>query len=69
VASLLDGFDDGFHVEGLDGSQVDDFGLNAVLGFELFGGDKGLADAAGEGYNGEVFAGALDLGFAELRRC
>jgi hypothetical protein len=34
----------------------------------LFGGDKGLANAAGQGYDGEVLAGALDLGFAELVR-
>jgi hypothetical protein len=33
----------------------------------LFGGDEGLADAAGEGDDGEIFAGALDFGFAELR--
>jgi hypothetical protein len=32
----------------------------------LFGGDEGLADAAREGDDGEVFAGALDFGFAEL---
>jgi hypothetical protein len=35
----------------------------------LFGGDEGLADAAGEGYDGEVGAGALDFGFAELVNC
>jgi hypothetical protein len=32
----------------------------------LFGSDERLADAAGEGYNGEIFAGALDFGFSEL---
>ena len=67
VAGLLDGLDDSLDVEGLDGAEVDDLSLNAVLGLELFGGDKGLADAAGEGDDGEVLAGALDLGLSELR--
>jgi hypothetical protein len=67
VARLLDGFDNGLDVEGLDGAQVEDFGFDAVLGLELFGGGERLADAAREGYDGEVLAGALDLGFAELR--
>jgi hypothetical protein len=66
VAGFLDGFDNGFDVEGLDGAQVDDFGFDAVLFLQLGGGGEGLADAAGEGYDGEVFAGALDFGFAEL---
>lgn len=66
MAGLLDGLDNGLDVEGLDGAQVDDFGFDAVLGLELFGGDEGLADAAGEGDDGEVFAWALDFGFAEL---
>jgi len=66
VARLFHGCDYGLDVEGLDGAQVDDFGFDAVFGFELFGGDEGLADAAGEGDDGEVFAWALDFGFAEL---
>jgi hypothetical protein len=37
------------------------------LFLELGGGGEGLADAAGEGYDGEVFARALDFGFAELK--
>jgi len=69
VAGLLDGLDNGLDVEGLDGAQVDDFGFDAVLGLELFGGDEGLADAAGEGDDGEVLAGALDLGLSELGVC
>jgi hypothetical protein len=32
VTGLLHGFDNGFDVEGLDGAQVDDFGLDAVFG-------------------------------------
>jgi hypothetical protein len=68
VAGLLNGLDNSLDVEGLDGAQVDDFSLDTVLGLELFGGDKGLADAAGEGYDSEVLAGALDLGLAELER-
>lgn len=67
MAGLLDGLDNGFNIKRLDGAQVDDFGLNTVLGLELFGGDEGLADAAGEGDDGEVLAGALDLGLSELR--
>jgi hypothetical protein len=66
VARLLYGFDNSLDVKGLDGAQVEDFGFNAVFGFELFGGGERLADAAREGYDGEVLAGALDLGFAEL---
>jgi hypothetical protein len=67
VARLLDGLDNGFYVKRLDGAQVEDFGFDTVFGLELFGGGEGLADAAGECYNGEVLAGALDLGFAELK--
>jgi hypothetical protein len=66
VARLLYGFDNGLDVERLDGAQVEDFGFNAVFGLELFGGGERLADAAREGYDGEVLAGALDLGLAEL---
>jgi hypothetical protein len=68
VTGLLDGLDNSLDIEGLDGAQVDDFGLDTVLGLELFGGDEGLADAAGEGYDGEVLARALDLSLAELER-
>jgi hypothetical protein len=66
VAGLLYGVDNCLDVERLDGAEVQDFGADAVFGLELFGGDEGLADAAGEGYDGEVGAGALDFGFAEL---
>jgi hypothetical protein len=69
VAGLLDGLDDSLDVEGLNGAQVDDLSLNTVLGLELFGGDEGLADTAGEGDDGEVLAGALDLGLSELEGC
>lgn len=66
MAGLLDGLDDGLDVERLYRAQVDDFGLDAVFLLELLGGDQGLADAAGKGDDGEVLAGALDLGLAEL---
>jgi hypothetical protein len=66
VAGLLDRLDDSLDVKGLDGAEVDDLSLNAVLGLELLGSDKRLADAAGEGDDGEVLAGTLDLGLAEL---
>jgi hypothetical protein len=69
VAGLLDGLDDSLDVEGLNGAQVDDLSLDTVLGLELFGGDEGLADTAGEGDDGEVLAGALDLGLSELEGC
>lgn len=66
MARLLDRLDDGLEVERLDGAQVDDLGLDAVALLQLLGGDEGLADAAREGDDGEVLAGALDLGLAEL---
>jgi hypothetical protein len=66
VARLLDRLYNRRDVERLDGAQVDDFGFDAVFGLELFGGDERLADAAREGYDGEVFSGALDFGFSEL---
>lgn len=66
MAGLLDRLDDSLDVEGLDGTQVDDFGLDAVLLLQLLGSDEGLTDAAREGDNGEVLAGALNLGLAEL---
>jgi hypothetical protein len=69
VAGLLDGLDDSLNVEGLDGAEVDDLSLNAVLGLELFSSDEGLTDAAGEGDDGEVLSGTLDLGLSELDSC
>jgi hypothetical protein len=69
VAGLLDRLDDGFDVERLDAAQVDDFGFDAVFALQLLGCDERLADAAREGDNGEVLAGALDLGLAELGGC
>lgn len=63
---LLDGVDDGLKVERLDGAEVDNLSLNAVLLGEGLSGDEGLADAAGEGDDGKILAGALDLGLADL---
>lgn len=63
---LLDGVDDGLEVERLDGTEVDDLSLNAVLLLESLGGNEGLADAAGEGDDGKVLTGALNLGLADL---
>lgn len=65
-AGLLDGVDDGLEVEGLDGAEVDDLNLNAVLLVESLSGDEGLAYATGEGDDGEVLAGTLNLGLADL---
>jgi len=66
VTSLLDRLDDGFDIKGLDGTEVDDLGLDAVLLLELLGGDQRLTDAAREGDDGKVGSGTLDLGLAEL---
>jgi hypothetical protein len=66
VSSLLDRLDDSLNIKGLDGTEVDDLGLNAVLLLELLGGDQRLTDAAGEGDDGKVLSGTLDLGLAEL---
>lgn len=63
---LLDGVDDGLEVERLDGAEVDNLSLNAVLLGKGLSGDEGLADAAGEGDDGKILAGALDLGLADL---
>ena len=65
-AGLLDGVDDGLEVERLDRAEVDDLSLNAVLLLESLSGDEGLANAAGEGDDGEILSGALDLGLADL---
>lgn len=46
VVGLLDGPHDGLHIEGLDGAEVDDFSLNAILFLQLVGGNKGLTDAS-----------------------
>lgn len=67
MTRLLYRLHDGLNIEGFYRSEVDDFGFDAISLFQLFGGDERLADAAGEGDNGEVLAWALDLGFAELR--
>lgn len=66
MARLLDRLDDGFDVHGLDGAEVDDFGFDAVFLLQVFGDVEGLTDGAGDGDDGEVFAGPLDLGFTEL---
>lgn len=68
MTSLLDRLDDSLNIKGLDGTEVDDLGLNAVLLLELLGGDQRLTDAAGEGDDGKVLSGTLDLGFAELQK-
>ena len=65
-AGLLDGVDDGLEVERLDRAEVDDLSLNAVLLLESLSGDEGLANAAGEGDDGKVLSGALNLGLADL---
>lgn len=66
VTSLLDRLDNGLDIKGLDGTEVDDLGLDAVLLLELLGGDQRLTNAAGEGDDGEIGSGALNLGLAKL---
>lgn len=65
AVGLLDGLDNGLEIQGLDGTQVDDLGLNTVVLLQVLGGDEGLADASGHGNNGEVLAGTLNLGLSE----
>lgn len=67
VAGLLDGLDDGLDIQGLDGTKVDHLSLDAVLLLELLGSSKRLTDAARNGNNGKVLAGALNLGLAKLQ--
>lgn len=69
VAGLLDRLDNGLDVEGLDGTEVDDLSLHTVALLQLLSSDERLTDAAGESNDGEILAGALDLGFAELYPC
>lgn len=66
MTGLLDRLDNGLDVERLDGAQVDDLGLNTILGLELLGGDKRLTNAAREGDDGEVLSWTLNLGLSEL---
>jgi len=66
--SLLDGVDDGLEVERLDGTEVDDLSLNAVLLLKSLSGNERLADAAGEGDDGKILARALNLSLADLCR-
>lgn len=66
MAGLLDRLDDSLDIKGLDGAEVDDLSLNTVLLLELLSSSQGLANAAGEGDDGEVLARTLDLSLAEL---
>lgn len=65
TVGLLDRLDDGLKVEGLDGTQVDDLSINTVVLLQVLSGDEGLTDASGHGHDGEILAGALNLGLAE----
>lgn len=64
VVGLLDGLDDGLDVEGLDGAEIDDLALDAVLLLEVLGRDQGLADAARERDDGDVLSNTLNLGLS-----
>lgn len=69
MARLLDRLDNSLNVQRLYGAEVDDFGLDTVPLLKVLGSNEGLADAAGEGYDGQVLARALDLGLAKLEAC
>jgi hypothetical protein len=66
VTGLLDRLDDSLNIKGLDGTEVDNLSLDAVLLLELLGGDQRLTDAARESDDGKVLSGTLDLSLAEL---
>ena len=61
---LLHRVDDGLGVERAQAPQVDHLGVDALLG-QLLGGVQRLADHDREGRDGDVLAGALDLGLAD----
>lgn len=67
AAGLLERLDDGLDIKGLDGSQVDDFGVDAVFLLQLGGGIERKSDAAREGYDGQVLARTLNLGLADRK--
>lgn len=66
MTGLLDRLDDSLNIKGLDGTEVDNLSLDAVLLLELLGGDQRLTDAARESDDGKVLSGTLDLSLAEL---
>ena len=67
AAGLLDRLDDGLNIERLDGSQVDNFGVDAVLLLQLGGGIEGQSDAAREGDDGQVLTRTLNLGLSDRK--
>jgi hypothetical protein len=56
-----DGAQDGVHVEGADGAQVDDLDVKTLGGAERLGGGEAVEDAATVGDDGEILAGAGDV--------
>lgn len=60
-----DGLEDGFFVEGADGSDVDHFRADAMFGFKDFSGFQAGDDGATMGDEGDVGAFAFDVGDAE----
>lgn len=66
MTGLLDRLDDSLNIKGLNGTEVDNLSLDAVLLLELLGGDQRLTDAARESDDGKVLSGTLDLSLAEL---
>lgn len=65
AAGLLERLDNRLDVERLDGSQVDDLGLDSVLLLQFRGSIEREANTPRQGYDREILAGTLDLGLAD----
>jgi hypothetical protein len=60
-----DGLEDGFFIEGTDGSDIHHFRADAVFGFKDFSGFQAGDDRATVGDEGDVAALAFDVGDTE----
>ena len=60
-----DGLEDGFFIEGTDGSDIHHFRADAVFGFKDFSGFQAGDDRATVGDEGDVAALAFDIGDTE----
>lgn len=65
AVSLLDGVENGLRVKGLDGSQVDDLGVNVVVLLEQVGGVQSGLDVSRVADKGDVLTLSLNLGLAK----
>ena len=62
---LFDGFDDGVLVKWADGAEIDDLGVDSVLGLENFSSFEAAEDACAVSNEGDVSSFTFDVGFAE----